>query len=92
MRDETLVEPFAVQEIFVDGFCDHQINNGVMTCVGYRTQRPSRENGDPLKVVVVRLVMPASNVDAAVDDARQAQAGNNTRAVSVRSRERAKPH
>lgn len=90
MRDETLVEPFSVQEIFVDGFCDHQISNGVMTCVGYRLQRPSRQNGDPLKVVVVRLVMPAINITEAIEDMRAAQSGPTV--ISVRSRERAKPH
>jgi hypothetical protein len=90
MRDATLVEPFAVQEIFVDGFCDHQVRSGVMTCVGYRVQCPSRQNGSPLKVVVVRLVMPAANINEAIDDVRSAQ--TSTTAIAVRSRERAKPH
>ena len=73
MRDETLVEPFAVAEIFVDGFTDHQIHNGVMTCAGYRLQPPSHQHGDPLKVVVVRLVWPAAATDDAIADAKQAQ-------------------
>jgi hypothetical protein len=90
MRDETLIEPFAVQEIFVDGFCDHQIENGVMSCVGYRVQRPSRQNGDPLKVVVIRLVMPAMNLDAAIQDARQAQCAAGT--ITIIPAERLKSH
>jgi len=73
MRDETLVEPFPVQEIFVDGFSDHIITNGVLTCAGYRIQPASRLNGDPQKIVVIRLVMPAANLDEAIEDARQAQ-------------------
>lgn len=73
MRDETLVEPFAVPEIFVDGFSDHEIHNGVMTCAGYRLQPPSRQNGEPLKVVVVRLVWPVTATDEAIADARRAQ-------------------
>lgn len=73
MRDETLVEPFAVPEIFVDGFSDHVITNGVMTCAGYRIQPAIRGDGEAMKVVVIRLVMPAANIDEAIEDARQAQ-------------------
>lgn len=73
MRDETLNEPFAVQEIFVDGFSDHVVTNGIMTCAGYRIQPPSRMNPEMQKIVVVRLVMPADAIDDAVNDVRQAQ-------------------
>lgn len=73
MRDETLVETFAAPEIFVDGFSDHQVHNGVMTCAGYRIQPPSREHGEPLKMVVIRLVFPLCAVEAAIADAKQAQ-------------------
>lgn len=73
MKDETLIEPFAVPEIFVSGFSDHVIAEGIMTCAGYRIIPPSRLNGDPQKVVVVRLVFPAGAVDEAIADAKQAQ-------------------
>lgn len=73
MRDDTLVEPFAVPEIFVDGFTDYSVRNGIMSCVGYRIQPVSRENGDPVKVVVVRLIWPSANLDEAVAEAREAQ-------------------
>jgi hypothetical protein len=72
MRDETLVEPLAAPEIFVDGFTDHQVHNGVMTCAGYRIQ-PGLKGGEPLKVVVVRLVWPVGSTDAAINEARDAQ-------------------
>lgn len=73
MRDETLVEAYPVPEIFVDGFSDHVVTNGVMTCAGYRVQPASREDAEPTRIVVIRLVMPAMNMDAAIEDARQAQ-------------------
>lgn len=74
MRDETLVEPFSVPEIYIDGFTDHTIINGNMSCVGYRVQPPSRLNGDPIRVIVVRLVWPAATTDEGIADARRAQA------------------
>ena len=73
MRDQKLVEPFAVPEIFVDGFTDHIIRNGVMTCAGYRLQEPAGEDGQLQRVAVIRLVMPAANLNDAIEDARSAQ-------------------
>ena len=72
MRDPTLIEPFAVQEIFVDGFTEHALHNGVMTCVGYRLQPPSHQHGEMIKVVVLKLVWPAASTNEAITDARQA--------------------
>ncbi len=65
-NDETLVEPFTVQEYFVDGFDGFEVKDGILTCAGYRLQRPSRANGDPLKVVVMRIVMPVANLGACI--------------------------
>lgn len=73
MRDETLVEPFAVSEIYVDGFTEHAMINGNMSCVGFRIQPPSRTNGEPQKVIVVRLVWPAASTEEAIMDVRKAQ-------------------
>lgn len=88
MRDNTLIEPFAVQEIFVDGFSDHVISNGVMTCAGYRLQMQPGSK-EPHRIVVIRLVMPAANINEAIDDARQAQSGGP---ASVYHGDRAKRH
>lgn len=73
MRDANVCEPFAVSEIFVDGFTNHEIHNGVMSCVGYRLQ--PQPSGEPLKVVVIRLVWPAAATDDAIVDAQSAQVG-----------------
>jgi len=88
MRDATLVEPFAVQEIFVDGFSDHTITNGVMSCAGYRLHAPLHAGGEPHRVVVIRLVMPAHKINEAIEDARQAQGSP----ISNIDFERAKRH
>ncbi len=63
MNDESLIEPFSVQEIFVDGFTEYVARDGVMTCAGYRLT----SDGD--KVVKVRLIWPAVNTEAAVNGA-----------------------
>jgi hypothetical protein len=73
MPDETLIEPFAAQEFFVDGFADHKIINGIFTCAGYRLQQPSRTNGEPLKVVVMRIVMPANMLGECIELAKLAK-------------------
>ncbi len=73
MPEETLIEPFAAQEFFVDGFADHKIINGIFSCSGYRLQRPSRINGEMLKVVVMRIVMPAEALDDCIERAKSAK-------------------
>lgn len=76
MRDDTLVEPFAVPEeeiieppgvleIYVDEFTRHVTHNGNMSCVGVRNYADG-------KTVVVRLVWPADNTKFAIEDARDA--------------------
>lgn len=72
MRDETLIEPFAVDEVYVDGFTGHHQINGNISCYGFRVQPASRENGEDLKVVVLKLVFPASCVEAAIEEAKAA--------------------
>lgn len=73
MRDDTLVEPFAVPEFFVDGFSDHVItSSGVMTCAGYRLQKLPGSS-EQQRVAVIRLVFPSCNLNEAIDDAKQAQ-------------------
>ena len=71
MRDETLVEPFAVPEIYVDGV-DHLVSNGMMIASGYRIMPPTRRGAATLKVVAVRLILPVTCVAAAMADAQHA--------------------
>jgi len=71
MRDETLVEPFAVSEIYCDGV-DHVVSNGMMMASGYRIMPPARPSGEPVKVVVVRLILKVESVPDTLIDAREA--------------------
>lgn len=57
MRDETLVEPFAAVEYFVDGFSDHHVAEGVLTCSAYRLQESTKPGAEPHKVVQFKVVM-----------------------------------
>ena len=65
MNDEELIEPFLAPEVFVDGFSEHTVRDGVMTCAGYRTMKHGR-------IVVIRLAWPVVNTIAAIDAAIQA--------------------
>lgn len=67
MTEEEFSEPFAAPEIFVDGFSKHTARDGVMTCIGYRNMPEGR-------MVVVRLVWPAVNTMAAIEEAEAAMA------------------
>lgn len=81
MTDDTLIEPFAVPEVFVDGFSQHTSRDGVMTCVGYRRMKDG-------KTIVIRLAWPAVNTTAAIDDALNAMVSLDPRdAVIVAKRD-----
>lgn len=87
MRDETLIEPFSVQEIFVDGFAGHKIREGNMFCAGFRFQEPSRQNGDHLKIVQIKLVFPVASINTSREFANMAMRlhpGADVRDVAVR--------
>lgn len=71
MKDETLIEPFAAPEIFVDGFTNFMVRNGNVSCTGYRVQEA---NGRLLKVGVVRLIFPKDNLPASIEEAQSAAA------------------
>lgn len=71
MRDETLIEPFAAQEFYVDGFTDYSVANGLIFCAGYRLQ-PSRDGSEPLKVTVLRLIWPIAMLEEVIALARDA--------------------
>jgi len=70
MGDDELIEPFAVQEIFVDCFTDHTVDNGIFSCVGYRKQRGP--GGTCQKVAVIRIAMPANKLVEAIAKAQEA--------------------
>ncbi len=67
MRDEEILEPIGLEDVFVDGFTKHATRNGYMSCIGYR----ELESGT---IAVIRLVWPVVNTEAAIEDAREALA------------------
>jgi hypothetical protein len=83
--DEELLEPYAVAEIFVDGFTKHTLRDGVMTCVGFRNMTEG-------KVIVVRLVWPAVNTVAAINDAVVAMENPEPRDMAVAVRKIGRVH
>jgi hypothetical protein len=71
MQKETLVEPFAAPEYFVDGFADHRVVGGNFFFCVYRMQH-SRFQDDPVKVVVARFVCPVDAVPEGISRANNA--------------------
>lgn len=76
-EDQELIEPFAIPEIFVDGFVQYEVHDGILTFVGYRKQRASAP------VAVLRLVMPVVNLMAAIHGAMSASEGSTEAAESL---------
>lgn len=70
MGTQDLIELYSVPEIFVDGFARHTSHDGVMTCIGYRLM-------DGHKIVVLRLVWPAVNTTAAINEAVDAMSASS---------------
>lgn len=61
MSDESLIEPFAVQEVFVDGWGERVLHDGIYSSAGYRIIRGE-------KVIVVRVAQRESCVRRSVRD------------------------
>lgn len=75
MRDEALIEPFATQEIFCDGFTNYKVRAGNMSCLGFQLHDDlSQEAARTFKVVVVRLIFPKDCFAAATEEAHRAMA------------------
>lgn len=68
---DKVLEPFGAQEYFCNGFADYEVNDGVMTCTGYRTQQDLR--GETVRVAVVKLAFPVVVLEAAIERARRAK-------------------
>jgi len=69
MQRVEIIEPFAVQEFFVDGSENYEIADGFMTATGYRTQRVA---GEKINVAVFRVIMPAKALGPCIEKSREA--------------------
>lgn len=63
--EDALIEPVAVQEVFVDGFTSFEVKDAILTCVGYRTHRG-------VSIATIRIVMPLANLADAIAQATAA--------------------
>lgn len=82
MSEERIEEPFAVQEIWLDGFSGVHINGETLRCTAFSTQ-----DGHP--VAVVKLVMTAHTARHWIT---QASATLNVKVDGIRAaRSRRKP-
>lgn len=66
------IEPFAVAEVFVNEFSYDDLGDGNITCVGYRWQR--LPDGNLIRVVVARIVMPKAGFDLSLSRAVRSDA------------------
>lgn len=64
MNDQGLIEPFAVPEIFVDGWGERTLSEGIYSSVGYRIIKGE-------KIAVIRLLQRASAVRIAAREAQR---------------------
>lgn len=66
-----LVEPFAVQDVFVSGVLPEDLGNGAMRFTGFCQQRSINFEGHEY-VVVNRVIMPVPEVMASIKATMQA--------------------
>ncbi len=72
MQDETLVEPFALETVFVDGVAEQQVIGGIFYCTLFQLRPCASEPGGVQKMAVARLMMRACDVPAMQDANRRA--------------------
>jgi hypothetical protein len=58
-----LIESAVVTEIYVDGWADYEVNDGVVSCVGYR-----KIKGSP-PMITARLIFPVRALADAISQA-----------------------
>lgn len=77
-----IVELFATQEFFVDGFTDFECRDGLLTCTAFRLHQ-----GTPVSVfkIVIRACAALNATDQAVDAIKQS--GFTEAVPNVRLRE-----
>lgn len=63
MSEECLIEPSIAPEVFVDGFGNYEVRQGVLSCAGYRIDRSGHA------VIVLKIVMPVANLKMVMERA-----------------------
>jgi len=70
MKNEKVLEPFGLQEFYVDGFGNFHLASGILRCAAF-TQQPA-PGGRTQSIAVFRLIIPAAGARIFVDAARSA--------------------
>jgi hypothetical protein len=67
MKSEKVLEPFGLQEFYVDGFGNFHLSNGILRCAAFTQQQAP--GGRTQSIAVFRLIIPASGACALIDTA-----------------------
>jgi len=66
-----LIEPLAVQEVFVNGVVSEDMGDGTMRFIGFARQRSIHFEGNEY-IVVNRVIMPVTSVMASIKETMKA--------------------
>ena len=80
MRDESLIEPYSLDEDFIDGFTDHEISDGLLTFAAYRWRDVE---GVKARVAIRRFIMKVSDAKQSHDAAGKTLASTKRRLAVV---------
>jgi hypothetical protein len=58
MKSEKVLEPFGLQEFYVDGFGNFHLSNGILRCAAFTQQQAP--GGRTQGIAVFRLIIPAA--------------------------------
>jgi hypothetical protein len=58
MKSEKILEPFGLQEFYVDGFGNFRLSNGILRCAAFSQQQAP--GGRTQSIAVFRLIVPAA--------------------------------
>jgi hypothetical protein len=70
MKSEKVLEPFGLQEFYVDGFGNFHLSNGILRCAAF-TQQPAPGERTQ-SIAVFRLIIPAAGARAWIKAASSA--------------------
>jgi hypothetical protein len=75
MKSEKVLEPFGLQEFYVDGFGNFHLSNGILRSAAF-TQQPA-PGGRTQSIAVFRLIIPAIGARASIDAGTRALGSNS---------------
>jgi hypothetical protein len=75
MKSERVLEPFGLQEFYVDGFGNFHLSNGILRAAAFTRQ--SAPGGRTQSIAVFRLIIPAVGARASIDAGTRALGSNS---------------